>query len=1031
MRSTKTFWALLTLCLFFAVSARAQFDTGRITGTIYDPSGAAVPGATVTILNTGTGISTTALSDTAGNFVASALPFGDYEVTATAKGFGVAKSEKLVLTVSAVVNVVLKLPLPTKVQNVTVTGTPTTINTTSSTSGGMLNSHQIANLPINGRDISSFLEIAPGSVGSTGFFQGSINGQENIFTGLNVTLDGQTATRGDINGFLNTEGQEQAHITRASVSSVQEIDFTNSGYSAEVGHSLGPQMNIITKSGTNAYHGELYEFFRNDALDARDFFQNTLSNPKAPLRLNDFGGNFAGPIIRNKLFFFGNYEGIRQHITNINSLYEVPSASVRSKFVPSMQPVLAQMAPLPANPTCALSDPVTSECQLVYDPAALPSILTENTGSIRVDYNYSPTNHFMARYNINNSLTNYTYGLNQGQVSPQRLRTQLGKLDWTHIFGPTLLNEFGLGITRFYSDTNSNTPTPLVGFSGFFTNLGALPGPNTFNQITPFTLFEIFDNVTKTMGAHTLKFGTQIRFTRLNEWLRPQQTYSYGSFSDLENNNPFVLQKIGFPGFLGIRNSNWDFYAQDDWKVTPRLTLNLGLRYDYNTVWSEQYNRIQNFDFATQSFLSPSQAAYNAPAGDFAPRIGFAWDPTGSGKTVVHGYGGMFYMPMQFGFGLTSNIPALASYNVNVFQAIFASPPFSIAYPSPNPPLQAGTQNVSIFPRNPHDPYSINWLFGIQRQLAPGTILTVNYTGNVDRHMQAGVSFAAVNLNKANIVTGARPYSGFADENLDTDSLNSSYNALQVQFKRTVGRLTLQTNYTWSHEIDDLVNVFSGFSNPVNPAVDWGSGDWDVRHNLSASYVYNLPTLDNSHAVMRGILGGWQSSSIVQVRSGLPVNVQLVSGFFGIPIRPDLVSGQSLMLSGTSWPDSRYNIDAYAVQPNYDGSWGTLQQGVGRNTMRGPGFFQWDFSMMKNFRIREKTTLQFRADIFNLFNHPNFYQPDGGICTSVTPASGTTPASCVPNPAFGRVAQTVAGGLGTQIGTGTARQVQFALKLLF
>ena len=1030
---------------FFAASAWAQsvFDTGTIAGLVTDQSGAIVPHATVTVTNVGTSAARTLQTDSGGQFVASALPFGSYVVSATASGFGKATSKTIVLNVGATVHVDLTLTVAVTEEKVEVTGTATTVNTTTTSAGTTLTSQQVENLPINGRDVSNFLEIAPGSVGSTGFFQGSVNGQENIFTGLNVTVDGQNATRGDINGFLNTEGQEQAHVTRSSLDSIQEINFTNSGYSAEVGHSLGPQMNIITKSGTNEYHGALFEFFRNDALDAKDYFENTLTQPTQPLRLNDFGGNFGGPILRNKLFFFVNYEGIRQHVTNINSLYEIPSAYVRSQFVAAMQPVLAQMAPLPAGCTsipapasCAVPNTEDSAgpsagADLVYDPAAFPVTDREDTGSARIDYDFSETDHFMFRYNINDSLTNYTFGLNQGQVSPQALRTQLGKFDWTHIFSPTLLNEFGIGYNRFYSDTNSNTPTPLVGFSGFFTNLGALPGPNTFNQITPFNIFEVFDNLTKTAGTHTLHFGTQIRVNRLNEWLRPQQSYLFGSFSDLEHDNPFVLSKIGFPGFLGIRNSNWDFYVQDDWRVTRRLTLNLGLRYDYNTTWGEQHDREQNFDFATQSFLPANQPAYNAPKTDFAPRIGFAWDPTGQGKTVVHGYGGIFYMPMQFGFGLTTNIPEYSSYSVNVFQAIFSTPPFSIAYPSPNPPLPAGTQNVSIFPRNPKDPYSVNWLFGIQQQLAPDTVLTVNYTGNADRHMQAGVSFAALNLNPANYATQARPLSGFASENLDADELSSSYNALQVQLRRNVGQLTLEANYTYSHEIDDMVNVFGGWSNPMIPTLDRGNGDWDVRHNFTSSVVYNLPGLANANSLVRGILGGWQTSSIFQARSGLPENIQLVSGFFGIPMRPDYVSGQSVWAPNHSWPFTSYNINAFQLESNYDGTPGGVTGNFGRNALRGPAFFQWDFSAMKNFPITERFKLQFRADIFNVLNHPNFANPDGGICTAVFAATATSPAACLTNPNFGRVGQTIADNMGSQIGTGTARQAQFALKLMF
>ena len=454
-------------------------------------------------------------------------------------------------------------------QSVDVTGTASTVDTESTETGTTLNSTQVANLPINGRDVSNFLEVAQGSSNATGFFQGSVNGLENIFTGLNVTVDGQNATRGDINGFLMTEGQEQARVTRASIDSIQEIDFTNSGYGADKGYSLGPQMNIVTKSGTNQFHGTLFEFLRNDALDAKDYFN---TGPAAPLHLNQFGGNLSGPIIKNKLFFFINYEGDRTEITNFNALYEIPSAYVRSQpRDPRMNPVFAQMAPIPAGcnvipapANCAVpgtEDPANPAggAQLIYDPASLPTNLSENTGSAKIDWNISDKDHIFFRYNINDSLTNYTYGLNQGQVSPQALRTQLAKIEETHTFSPTLLNQFSVSYNRFYSDTNSNTPTPLVGFNGFFVNLGALPGPNTFNQITPFNVFEVFDNVTKTINNHTVKFGIQYRYNQLNEYLRPQQTFDFASFHDLLNDAPFVLQKIGFPSPVGITNSELRF----------------------------------------------------------------------------------------------------------------------------------------------------------------------------------------------------------------------------------------------------------------------------------------------------------------------------------------------------------------------------------------------------------------------------------------------------------------------------------------
>jgi carboxypeptidase family protein len=1024
--------ATLVLVVLCSLIASAQFDTGTIAGTVTDPSGAMVAGATITITNVGTSIARTLQTDSSGNFVASAVPFGNYIVSAQASGFAEAKTQTIVLNVGATVRVNLALTMAAAEQSIEVTGTTTTVATESTTVGTTLTANQIANLPVNGRDVSNFLTIAPGSVGSAGFFQGSVNGLENIFSGLNITVDGQNASRGDINGFLDTEGGEAARITRASLDSIQEINFANNGFNAENGRSLGPQMNIITKPGTNQFHGTLFEFFRNDALDANAYFENNPNTPKQPLRMNQFGANLSGPIVRGKVFFFMNYEGVRQRLSSINALSHTLSAHARSLFVESMQPVLAQMAPLPAG---CIGDPAPDSCiynnnpDFVVNPSALPTTLREDTGSIRLDYNMSDKDRIFFRYNINDSITHQTYGQNQGQVAPQALRTQLAKLDETHTFTPTLLNEFSVSVNRFHSDTNSNTPTPLAGFSGFFTDLGSLPGPNTFNQVNPFTVFEVFDSVTKTVSRHTLKAGTQIRINRLNQWLRPQQTYSYASVSDLVTNNPFALSKIGFPNFVGIRNSNWDFYVQDDWRITPRLTVNLGLRYDYNTVWREGHNRQQNFDFATQSFLPSTDAPYHAPTKDFAPRVGFSYDPFGRGKTVVHGYGGLFYMPMQSGFGLVTNVGELSSYTVTIFDAIFHDPPYSIAYPADTPPLPL--QNVNIFPQHPKDPYSTNWLFGVQQELFPSTILTANYTGNRVRHLQAGVNFAAINLNPGNVTDGARPLPNFASENYNSDGLSSSYDALQVQLRRNLGRLTLEANYTWSHEIDNLVNVFGGWSDPYNPNIDRGSGDWDVRHNFTASVLYALPELKSSSALARGVLGGWQTSSIIQTRTGLPTNVQLISGFFGVPMRPDSVSGQSPYLQNVSWPTQSFNPAAFEIEPDYNGVWGDVIGTVGRNPVRGPGFFQWDFSLMKNFPITETVRLQFRTDLFNIFNHPNFANPDGGICTALTPATPTTPASCTPNTNFGRVSQTVADVSGGAIGNGTSRQAQFSLKLIF
>jgi hypothetical protein len=1038
--------------LLFTLPASAQFDTGTISGLVTDGTGAVIPHSSVTITNTGTGIQTTANTDSSGSFVASGLPFGHYVVSAIATGFGKATAPVFVLNVGATVRVSLVLAVAAASESVEVTGTATTIDTSSSTSGSTLDSTQIGNLPVNGRDVSDFLEISPGSVGSTAYFQGSVNGLDNIFTGLNIKLDGQSASRGDVNGFLETEGQEGARVTRASVDSIQEIDFANSGYSAEGGFSLGPQMNIITKAGTNNFHGTAFEFLRNEDLDARDYFA---PGEKVPLKLNQFGVNLAGPIFKKKLFFFVNYEGDRTHLTNIEPHYEVPSAYVRSQFVPSMQPILALMAPLPSG--CGLGSstatcdydtryPDGSTYDLVYTPTSLKNTVREDTGSVRLDYHISDNDTVMFRYNINDSSTSYEYGTATGQVSPQALRTQLAKIDETHIFSPTLLNEFSLAVNRFYSNTASNTGQPYVSIASFFTNLGSLPGANA-HQINANTLPEMFDNVTKTAGAHTLKLGVQYRLNRLNTWQEPIESYEYYSFQSLETNFPYALVKQGTPGSIGNRNSNLDFYAQDDWRVNHKLTVNIGLRYDANTTWNVAHGNQRQFIYATQTFGSDGQSAYNVSKIDFAPRIGFSYDPFGRGKTVIHGYGGMFYMPMQPSPNtLADNMPANASITDTIWNlSIFGGTVDSISYPTLNPPLLPSNQNVFIFPTNPKDPYSTNWLFGIQQEIARGTVLTVNYVGNKVQHTQAGVAYQGINLNPSNpntnvgrILAATSPYQ---DENYMPNNLFSNYNALQAQLRRNMKQLTLEANYTWSHEIDDEVNVFAGFSDPFKPTLDRSSGDWDARQNFTASVLYNLPELKNSSRLVRETLGGWQTSSIIQTRSGLAQNVEVTNGFFGNYMRPNRVADTSLKVADAKWPSSSYNINAFTLEPGFDGVWGdpTTLGNIGRNYIRGPAFFQWDFSGMKNFAITGKVKMQFRADIFNILNHPNFSNIDTGICSSVTYTSATS-ATCTPNTptysngswtGFGVSSATIAGADGSQIGNGTARQAQFSLKLTF
>lgn len=999
MRVDKHGFVVLGLILLTCSLALAQFDVGRITGTVYDPSGAVVPGATVTIKNVGTGKETTAKSDASGNYSAPSLPFGNYIVTATASGFGTATSDNVTVNVGSSVNVTLKLSLAGAKEEVTVTGTVSTIQTNTAEIGNTVQTRQVENLPLNGRDIMDYIALIPGSVTTAGFGQTSMNGLETSFTGINTLLDGADATRIDVNATSSAFGRQQSRITRASVDSIAEVHIMQTGYSAEYGRSIGTVVNLITKSGTNEFHGGVFEFLRNDALNARNFFEYTPK--KQPFKLNQFGGNIGGPIMKDKLFFFANYEGVRQRITNSFST-ETLSAAERAKFVPSIRPYADHLIDLPPNPVVVPGTFGT----LVFVNANLVNRLREDTGSVKLDHNISEKDRWSARYNINDSFTAAPFGINRGQVAPVPARNQFLRLDHTHIFSPTLLNEFGIAINRVVTDSNGGGDgLPL--FSNF-ANVGAAPGPSLFDVLSPQTSFQFLESMTKTSGRHTLKFGADIRRNRNNRELRQQDILTFFSLSDLQNNRPFALTRLGYP-MLGFRNTNWDFYALDDWKVTPRLTLNLGLRYEYNTVFHEVNDRVSNFDFTNQVLPPPGGSLYNSDRNNFAPRVGFSYDPFGKGKTGIRGFGGIFYLPMLAGV-----VISLPSNNFpNVSLTIFD---FPLTFPVPAVlPPKAALRNVNTFEPTSRDSYAGQWGLNVQQEIAPQTLLEVGYIGIRGLKLSAGAAFAGLELNNIDINTGKRPFPGFGDERVLGNFLSSRYRALQTSLRRRASRFTFDVNYSWSQQLDNTINVFGAFEDSRNIGLDWGTGDTDVRHVFTADALYDLPSLHSSSSVANGVLSGWQVATILQARSGLPVNIYLRPGVFvADPLRPDLVPGQSIQATNYDAPDRQLSPAAFVPPATRNGN-------LARNAGRGPRFTQWDFSLMKNTGLTERVKLQFRADFFNIINHPNFANPDSVLCLSV---SGTT---CTPNTNFGHSRGTI----GNLVGIGTSRQVQFALKLLF
>ena len=802
------------LVIFSAGAAMAQLDTGSIQGVIRDTTGAVVPNAVVVVTNEGTRRAYHATSDAQGAYSVPTLPVGIYSVSASYKGFNTSTVTTIPLNASELHRTDVVLKPGSDTQQVTVTSNQMQVNTLGADLGTTIGADRVANLPLNGRDFTDLLALVPGSVTSGQFGRGG------------------------------------ARVTRASVDSIAEFHILQGNFSAEYGRSIGDVVNAITKSGTNDLHGEAFEFLRNDALDARNYF--AVPGTKTPLRLNQFGGNLGGPIVHDKLFFFANYEGVRQTITN-TAAYDVLNTKERAKFVSAMKPVVA------AIPVGNLG-PDPTDTAHVFDlySANLVNTLREDTGSFRIDWNTSDRNKFYLRYNIGDSDTNTTYGPAIGQTAPTPARTQFLKLSNTHTFSPTLLNEAGFGInSNHVSSYGGGGPFPVISFSCLFCNFGVAPGPAIFASIRPQTSYQYIDTLTKVLGRQTIKAGMDIRHNLSDEELGLQEFLFYGSISDFEKNNGFAFSTLGNP-MTRIRNTNYDFFVQDDLQLARNFTLNLGVRYEYNTVLHEKNNQLANFSIATQTVGAKGAPLYKPDYNNFAPRIGFSWDPYGLGKTVIRGGFGVFYNPQLTGavFSLTDNTSN--NISVNVFQALFGTvsctPSFPLSYPVASvPTCTPQVRNVDEFDPKTRDSYAYHYSFGVQQQVAPDTVLEVTYAGDRGLKLPAGAAFAGLQFNNQNPLTGTYPRcQKYANERLLGDFLDSKYNSLQVALRGRRHVLTYDLNYTWAHEFDDTVSVFGAFVNPTNPKNDFSTGDIDVRNNFTADAFFQAPTI---HSVPRALPG--------------------------------------------------------------------------------------------------------------------------------------------------------------------------------
>ena len=1050
---------ILLVLILITASLRLQGQSvlGSIGGRVLDSTGAPLPGVRITVVESETNRKRTSRSDSQGEFVIALLPPGAHRLEAELAGY-----RKHILRIALQVNqdfrTDVSLAPGSLTEVVEVTATRGLIRTETAALGTVIENHQINRLPLDGRNFIELTLLAPGTAPAAPGSAGSVRGD----FAVNINGGREDSNNFLLDGIYNGDPKLGGFGVIPPVDAIQEFEVLTSSYDAAFGRSAGGQVNVAVKSGTNKLHGSAYEFFRNAATDARNYFAPA-PGPAPQNQRNQFGFVLGGPVRKDRTFFLADYEGrrVREGITRISN---VPTALERAgDFSESSLPgpidiftgqpfadrrippnrldatglAIAALYPLPNR--------TDSSKNFVASPALRDR---EDHFDFRLDHSAGERSDLAVRYSFSDRdlfepFSGPLFAVVPGFGTSVPRRAQNVMVSETHVFTPTLLNELRLGFNRvaagaFHENSgkslNSSVGLPELSADSrdfglsFITLPGFSPLGDEFNnpQHSVTNVFQVLDHATATRGSHTFKFGFDFRALQQNAF-RDVQSRGFLNFLGFTG-NPLSDLLMGFPALTGgarvdnhqhLRTESYNFFFQHNFRIRSGLTLTAGLRYEYNSPPVDVDDRANIYEPASQSLVPVGssgipRSGYASDRNNLGPRLGLAWSPGNNPRTVIRAGYGVFYdqSALAPGEGLYFNAPFFD------FRIFFPLPGLPLTLNDPFPAFFPVTlpSSALAFQRDLRTPYMQHWNFDVQRDLGRNRMIEVAYAGSKGSKL-----LTARDINQpfpSAQVPNLRPVPQFDDINLLESRSNSSYNSLQVRFQqRFESGLSVLSAYTWSKSLDDASSFFSSSGDPNFPQDSYdvqaerGRSNFDLRHRFSLSYSYALPFGKGQKFLAdcgwaSSVFAGWQTNGILTFQSGRPFTVALQSAVdnsntgrsilgFGANDRPDRVANPAL---SNPTPERWFDTSAF-VLPTF-GSFGN----AGRNILEGPGYRTVNASLLKDTTIREGVTLQFRTEVFNLFNRANFGLPDIFFAS----------------PAFGQI-----------LSAGSPRRIQFGLKLLF